>query len=570
MSMGPDLAALARFHGIEATYRDVEGRQQDADADVVVALLQALGVPVSSPAGAGKILREQQEAARRRLLEPVLVHWMERPAPVFATLPATVEPDDLWVSLELENGEVRRASVAVASSGTAGTRRAGSAGPRVQVPLDLNVVVGGVIPAGRHHLTLEGAGAPETALLLSAPTCPASPRWLGAFMPVHAIRTEHDWGIGTYGDLEVLGEWLSECGVDVLGTLPLYPAYLATPSADPSPYLPVSRLAYNEVFVDPVALPEFSSCPDARTRWASSERRIAALRSSPLVPYEDVAALLREVLEPMARCAVEGRLPERQAGLQAFARANPELENYAEFRARGEQREHESSAPDPSVTAYYLYGQWAAQEQLAAATRSCPHYADLPVGSHPRGFDPVWSPVSFVPGVDGGAPPDRFFPLGQNWGFHPLHPERIREDEYRFVSAAPGPLLPPCRVRPHRPRHGPAAVVHDPRRRGRGSLRLATRSRNCMRWSRSRPSDTARWWSARTSGRCPRTSGHGWRETVSCAPGCSSSRRPRPARCPTLRRWRWPPSRRTSPALRRLPVGRRRVGARGARSDHGS
>jgi 4-alpha-glucanotransferase len=435
VSLEPDLAALARLHGIEATYRDVEGRRQVADTDVVVALLGALGAPISSPDGAAKVLREQQEAANRRQLEPVLVHWIDRPAAVFATLPATVESDDIWVSLELEDGEVRRASLAVASSDSTGPRRAGPAAPWIKRPLDLNMVAGGPIPVGRHHVTLEGAGVPETALLLSAPTCPASPRRLGAFMPVHAIRTEHDWGIGTYTDLERLGEWVSGCGVDLLGTLPLYPASLAAGRADPSPYLPLSRLAYNEIFIDPVALPEFASCPDARTRWSASERRIEGLRSSPLVPYEDVARLTREVLEPMARCAVDGRPSERQAGLRAFARTHPELEDYARFRACGE-RPGKGGAPDPSVTAYHLYCQWAAQEQLTAATRSCPHYADLPVGSHPHGFDPVWSPGSFVPGVHGGAPPDRFFPLGQDWGFHPLHPERIREDEYRFVFAA--------------------------------------------------------------------------------------------------------------------------------------
>ena len=145
--------------------------------------------------------------------------------------------------------------------------------------------------------------------------------------------------------------------------------------------------------------------------------------------------MLRQVLEPMARCVEEGRLPERHAGLRAFARRYPELEAYARFRAL-DDRGGEDDEPDHSVTAYYLYCQWAAQEQLAEATVSCPHYADFPVGSHPRGFDPEWSPVSFVPGVHGGAPPDQFFPLGQDWGFRPLHPERVREDEYRFVSAA--------------------------------------------------------------------------------------------------------------------------------------
>ena len=153
------------------------------------------------------------------------------------------------------------------------------------------------------------------------------------------------------------------------------------------------------------------------------------------MPYEEVARLIRAVLEPMARCATDGRLPERNAGLRAFARTYPELEAYARFRAREERGGHEDD-PDPSVMTYFLYCQWVAHEQLAAATRSCPHFGDFPVGSHPRGFDPQWSPVSFVPRVHGGAPPDRFFPLGQDWGFRPLHPQRVREDEYRFLSAA--------------------------------------------------------------------------------------------------------------------------------------
>src|SRR5581483_12125792 len=32
-----------------------------------------------------------------------------------------------------------------------------------------------------------------------------------------------------------------------------------------------------------------------------------------------------------------------------------------------------------------------------------------------------------------GAPPDAFFTKGQNWGFAPLHPERIREHGYGYL-----------------------------------------------------------------------------------------------------------------------------------------
>ncbi len=435
MSLDAALAGLARLHGIETAYQDVEGRRQEADVDVVVALLHALGVPLASAGAANQVWREQREAQARRHLEPVLVYWIDRPAAIVATLPTTVDYDDGWLTLELENGDVRRASLVDARAGAAAGPRVDSSGQRVELRLDLSVVAGGAIPIGKHHLTLEGIGAPDTSLLLAAPTSPLSPRQLGAFMPVHAIRSEHDWGIGTYSDLKRLGEWVSGRGVDLLGTLPLYPAFLEAPRADPSPYLPVSRLAYNEIFIDPVALPEFASSREARQQWAASEGRIAALRSSPFVPYEEVAHLIRQVLEPMARCAEDGRLPGRQAGFRAFARQHPELEAYARFRARDDRGGHDQE-PDHAVTTYHLYSQWAAQEQLVDATVSCPHYGDFPVGSHPRGFDPEWSPVSFVPGVHGGAPPDQFFPLGQDWGFRPLHPERVREDEYRFVSAA--------------------------------------------------------------------------------------------------------------------------------------
>jgi len=143
--------------------------------------------------------------------------------------------------------------------------------------------------------------------------------------------------------------------------------------------------------------------------------------------------LKRSVLEPMAHSAC--RLPGRRQELQDFGRQHPELVAYARFRA-GLERPGPGGEPDPTLVAYHLYTQWAAHEQLENAGSAIGSYADLPIGSHPQGFDPVWSPVSFVSGVHGGSPPDRFFPGGQDWGFHPLQPARIREDGYRFFSAA--------------------------------------------------------------------------------------------------------------------------------------
>jgi 4-alpha-glucanotransferase len=54
---------------------------------------------------------------------------------------------------------------------------------------------------------------------------------------------------------------------------------------------------------------------------------------------------------------------------------------------------------------------------------------------HPASYD-VWRERdAFAEGVSAGAPPDTFFTKGQDWGFPALHPQRIREQEYRYPIA---------------------------------------------------------------------------------------------------------------------------------------
>jgi 4-alpha-glucanotransferase len=59
----------------------------------------------------------------------------------------------------------------------------------------------------------------------------------------------------------------------------------------------------------------------------------------------------------------------------------------------------------------------------------------MPLGTHPDGYD-VWRyRDDFASGVSVGAPPDDFFPGGQDWGFPPIHPRRARELGYSYVRA---------------------------------------------------------------------------------------------------------------------------------------
>jgi 4-alpha-glucanotransferase len=84
--------------------------------------------------------------------------------------------------------------------------------------------------------------------------------------------------------------------------------------------------------------------------------------------------------------------------------------------------------------------QWLADEQLQhlsaqAHGKRMSLYLDLPLGVHGDGYDTWRERDLFVAGVAAGAPPDALFHQGQNWGFPPLHPQKMREQGYRYPIA---------------------------------------------------------------------------------------------------------------------------------------
>jgi 4-alpha-glucanotransferase len=82
--------------------------------------------------------------------------------------------------------------------------------------------------------------------------------------------------------------------------------------------------------------------------------------------------------------------------------------------------------------------QWITDEQVAGMAREARRrgpglYLDLPLGVHGSAYD-VWRHRRlFAEGATAGAPPDSFFTQGQNWGFPPLQPDRLRETGYEYL-----------------------------------------------------------------------------------------------------------------------------------------
>ena len=91
-----------------------------------------------------------------------------------------------------------------------------------------------------------------------------------------------------------------------------------------------------------------------------------------------------------------------------------------------------------SAKRFHLYAQFVTAEQMRATLAACrkrgqQFYLDLPLGVHSAGYDTWRDSDLFALHCDVGAPPDPVFTKGQNWGFAPLHPEKIRQRRYRYV-----------------------------------------------------------------------------------------------------------------------------------------
>jgi 4-alpha-glucanotransferase len=421
------LAELATQHGVSLSYADTQGDEHHASPEAVAAVLAALGVPIDHPDGAVEALRVEN-ATPVPVIEPVVVHWTGSSTLITVVLPRHTHPRDVWMTLELAAGErVRRRLLSVVSRPLTSGLMHGRQVDRYQLRLWSGSEE---LPIGYHHLVLEVDGTEHRSLVICAPRCPRPDRGWGIFHPLHAARGEHDRGIGTYTDLGGLTQWVGEQGGSFVGTLPLLATFLGGDPVDPSPYLPESRLAWNEIFVDPTGLPEFGRSEEAQQAWGNdSAPRLGR------VDYASVAARLRSTLAPMVGELVRaGSARLRQ--LEVFVTERPHLRPYAAFRATRSGFE-EGGKEFQAAVASTLYAQWAAETQVTAAgTGGAGLYLDIPVGIDPDGFDPVWEPDAFVSGVRGGAPPDAFFSGGQDWGFPPLNPQGLRRREYGYFVAS--------------------------------------------------------------------------------------------------------------------------------------
>jgi 4-alpha-glucanotransferase len=453
MSNTPEeFEALLRDCQVQASYEDVSGKVHRASDDALVALLRALGVEIRDPDESAAILAVRRDERHRRGLEPVYIAWDAEVSHVALTIPSSKRGSGSY-RLDIDSGPVEK-TFRIGDLERAAPQADDSPGFEHRLlPLPKR------LPPGYHNLQVELNGEPFEATIISAPRQAyqreekgAKLAW-GCFLPLYALRTQRDWGVGDFTALRELTTWVGQRGGSDVATLPLLAAYLDGP-LEISPYRPVSRLFWNELYIDVEAIPELKTFAECRRMvdGADFRRQVQLLRDADLVDYATVMRLKREVLERLAGQFFAAR-PPRFGEFQKFLAGDPAVEDYARFRAATQRQgrlwpnwpermrggQLDETDYDTAAVNYHLYAQWIAAEQLgqvrdAAAQAGCGLYLDLPVGVDPRGYDAWRYAVQFMGGARVGAPPDVVFAKGQDWGLPPLHPERIRATGYDLLQ----------------------------------------------------------------------------------------------------------------------------------------
>ena len=352
----------------------------------------------------------------------------------------------------------------------------------------MEIVLPQALPLGYYtaHVRVQGGSVNlETAFrVIVAPERCFVPAWFeqgtrlwGLAVQLYSLRSDRNWGVGDFHDLSTIVDWAGRrLGAAVIGLNPLHATRNATPYHI-SPYSPTSRLFLNELYIDVEQVEECRTDPAVRACLANATFRaqLDAARRSEFVKYDAVAAAKRMVLDlcyqAFTRDNFEGGDPdgqpttERGRLFQQYVRHEGEaLDHYALFRVLEEEQKREPASPEgwtewpepyrlPSSDAVgefrsrhtrqiraVQYVQWLAHGQLSALADKAGDagmpvglYYDLALGSDRTGADGWRFQPVLAMEADCGAPPDAFAPEGQNWGFSPADPMRLRASGYEYL-----------------------------------------------------------------------------------------------------------------------------------------
>ena len=260
----------------------------------------------------------------------------------------------------------------------------------------------------------------------------------GTLVPVFSLRTKESFGVGDFGDLRQMVDFMCATGQKVLQVLPINDSTITHTWTDSYPYSCISIFAIHPQYACLHKLPLLGD-KGKREKYEKERRELNAL---PQIDYERVNNVKLAYLHDLY--AQEGAKTLGTPAFKEFFKENAQwLVPYAQYCTLRDEygtadftmwKDHnlwdeadrkrlsEPRTKEYKAVAFWYYVQFVLGEQMKAVHEYARQHhvilkGDIPIGVNRYSCD-VWTePRYFNLNGQAGAPPDSFSTNGQTWGF---------------------------------------------------------------------------------------------------------------------------------------------------------
>ena len=241
----------------------------------------------------------------------------------------------------------------------------------------------------------------------------------GTLIPVFSLRSKGSFGVGDFGDLKMMIDWVAETNQRVLQVLPINDTTSTHTWTDSYPYSAISIFALHPQFADFRQLPEIKDKKKAREMEALRKE----LNELKQIDYERVNNTKTDYLRIIFK--QEGEAVMKGEDFKMFVKENEHwLVPYAQYCHLRD------SFGNVDFSSWKGHEQWHEADRKKLTDPKSKEYADVAFYYYVQFVldRQMHEPQYFNLNSQAGAPPDAFSINGQNWGFPTYNWQRMIDD----------------------------------------------------------------------------------------------------------------------------------------------
>lgn len=274
-------------------------------------------------------------------------------------------------------------------------------------------------------------------------------RGAGVAVPVFALRSADDFGVGEFLDLKKLVDWAVKTGQKIIQLLPINDTTMTHDWMDSYPYSACSSFALH---------PQFINLQAAGIRRSPSFKKLQSeLNALPEVDYvrvnEEKARLLRKLFADRGDDVLSSDdfhkfCEHNKFWLKSYAvfcalrdeLGTADFTKWGRFSEYSDRKADKYASEHPCEVDYHCFVQYLLDKQMKevrdyARAHGVSFKGDLPIGVGRNSADAWRFPHLFNMDSQCGAPPDAFAADGQNWGFPTYNWDEMAKDDYAWWKA---------------------------------------------------------------------------------------------------------------------------------------